>query len=198
MGKKRLVFGVGVNDADYPVNPRVAGKIKACPYYTAWTSMLRRAYSAVYQVNQPTYVDVEVSSDWLTFSNFKSWMEQQDWEGKSLDKDLLLKGNKLYGPEFCMFVPQSVNSFMTERGSLRGEWPIGVHFRKQSGRFQAECRNLKGSKKHLGMFDCPQEAHRAWLTEKLRQAKILASEQSDPRISAALIRRYEEYHEKDN
>ena len=33
---KKLVCGVGNNDADYAVNPRINGKRGMCPAYQAW------------------------------------------------------------------------------------------------------------------------------------------------------------------
>ena len=109
---KRLVYGVGINDADYVVQKwetigYVNGKQKQkliwiCPYYSAWKSMLKRCYSSKYQDKRPTYKGCSVSDEWLTFSVFKVWMEKQDWEGKQLDKDLLFEGNKIYSADTCV------------------------------------------------------------------------------------------------
>lgn len=48
--KGKLVQGVGVNDADYPVTKEevINGKRKyvwVCPYYARWRSLLGRCYS---------------------------------------------------------------------------------------------------------------------------------------------------------
>jgi hypothetical protein len=121
-------------------------------------------------------------------------MEKQDWQDKHLDKDLLIRGNRVYGPDTCIFVSLLVNSFMTESTASRGEWPIGVHWQKASEKFVAMCRNPFASKnEYLGRYDTPQQAHQAWLTRKLALAKLLAAEQDDPRIAKALIERYENY-----
>lgn len=127
--KNKLVYGVGVNDADYVVQKfeRIgyeAGKIKlnlvwVCPYYSIWMAMLKRCYSAKYQESRPTYTGCTVATEWLTFSNFKSWMEKQDWQNKHLDKDLLFEGNKVYNSDTCMFVTQLVNSFINNGGAIR-------------------------------------------------------------------------------
>ena len=77
--------------------------------------MLQRCYSESHLVRQPTYKGCSVCEEWLTFSNFKSWMEQQDWEGKQLDKDLLVYKNKIYSPETCVFVSSVINSFFVEK-----------------------------------------------------------------------------------
>lgn len=201
MKPKRLVWGVGINDADYAVKKNetigyVNGKLKqkqvwVCPYYKAWKNMLDRCYSKKLQERYPTYKGCSVSEDWLTFSNFKAWMEKQNWEGKHLDKDLLFEGNKIYSSESCVLVSPLVNTFTTDRGAARGEWMIGVHWRKGNSKFQSLCNNpFTKKQEHLGYFTCEQEAHQAWLKRKLELAHELAAIQTDPRVAKALIDRY--------
>lgn len=204
MSKPRLVYGVGINDAGYVTEKKesigyVDGKQKwklvwTCPYYQVWKCMLMRCYSTKYQDKKPTYRGCSVSEEWLTFSNFKSWMEKQDWEGKQLDKDLLFEGNKIYSSEACVFVIQMVNSFTTDRGNDRGEWLIGVCWNKSVEKFMAQCRNPFTKKnEYLGLFTSEPEAHKAWLKRKLELAHLLAAEQSDERVAKALINRYSSY-----
>ena len=98
MGAKKLVFGVGINDADYVIDKRINASLPgerrsqkvlwACPYYSRWKDVLSRCYAAYHLLKRPNYFDCTVCEEWLLFSNFKKWMEQQDWEGKQLDKDL--------------------------------------------------------------------------------------------------------------
>ena len=116
---------MGVNDADYTVIPTVNGKQVVCTFYRAWTAMLKRCYNPTYQANNPTYIGCTVCDEWLTFSNFKKWMMRQDFQGKQLDKDLLVKGNKLYSPETCVFVDGMINTFTIDSGAIRGDYPIG-------------------------------------------------------------------------
>ncbi len=193
---RKLVNGVGINDADYNLTEHalVDGKWKIvwrCPFYITWTNMLERCYSAKCQEKFPTYKGCSVVEEWKTFSKFKAWMEKQGWEGKQLDKDLLVHSNKVYGPEHCVFVSGQVNRFMTERTSVRGEWPIGVCWEKEEKKFRAQCNNPFTKKvEHLGVFTCPNEAHQAWLKRKREHAKALASLQTDCRVSKALIDRY--------
>ena len=112
--KDKLVYGVGINDADYRVQEKITvvdedGKKKQklvwiCPFYEKWKPMLRRCYSAKYQEVRPTYIGCSVSEDWLRFSTFKAWMAAQDWEGMEIDKDILFPNNKIYSPETCVFI----------------------------------------------------------------------------------------------
>ena len=206
MKEKKLVHGVGVNDADYVVQIKetvgykdngkpIQKRVWSCPFYITWSNMFNRCYSEKYQESQLTYIRCSVVPEWQHFMAFRSWMEKQDWKGKQLDKDILFPNNEIYSSETCCFVDANVNTFLTERKASRGEWPIGVNFRKDFGKFQARCRDVKtGKVKHLGYYSSPEEAHQAWLTCKLEQAKILASQQTDPRVAAALIDRYENYH----
>lgn len=203
MKPKKLVCGVGINDAEYVVQRKetivVNGKKKQkliwiCPFYQAWASMFARCYSSKLQDNRPTYKGCIVSDEWLTFSNFKAWMETQDFEGKQLDKDLLFEGNKIYSPETCVFVSGMVNNFTIDSGAARGEWLIGVYWNKRANKFTSQCQNpFTKKKEHLGLFDCELEAHEAWLKRKLELARELASEQTDPRVREALINRYSNY-----
>lgn len=194
--KNGLVYGVGVNDADYAVHKtaKVDGKwemVWRCLFYITWKSMLKRCYSSKCHEKYPTYRGCSVVEEWKTFSVFKSWMEQQDWKGKQLDKDLLVHGNKIYGPEYCVFLSSQLNNFMIESTSVRGEWPIGVYWLKQRKKFRARCSNPFTKKvEHLGLFTCPNEAHQAWLKRKRELAHELAALQTDPRVAKALIDRY--------
>ena len=200
----KLVYGVGINDADYVVEKKetigyVNGKQKFrlvwyCPYHRTWRSMLQRCYSHKYQERRPTYKGCSVSEEWLTFSNFKRWMERQDFEGMHLDKDLLFEGNKVYSGETCVFVTKDVNLFTIDSGASRGEYLIGVNWHKVKGKFQSRCCNpMTKKQENLGYFTCELEAHQAWLKRKLELAALLAAEQTDERVAKALIERYTNY-----
>ena len=201
MKAKKLVFGVGINDADYIVQKnettgyvngvRKQKLVWICPYYTTWWNMLQRCYSHKFQERNPTYVGCSVSEEWLRFSNFKRWMECQDFEGMQLDKDLLFAGNKVYSAETCVFVTSVVNSFTNDCGASRGEWLIGADWNKQAGKFQSRCRNpFLNKQEYLGLFDNELEAHKAWLNRKLELAHLLAAEQKDERVIEALLTRF--------
>jgi len=109
LSKRRLVCGVGVNDADYMVHFIKNGIKIRCVYHATWTAMLKRCYSEACQKRQPAYIGCSVCDKWLIFSNFKAWMEKQDFKGKHLDKDIKIKGNKVYSPEACSFVSAAEN-----------------------------------------------------------------------------------------
>lgn len=88
--------------------------------YKMWHNMMQRALSENYKEKYPTYKDVEVCDEWLTYRNFKSWVENyflylsciEGWDKISwcLDKDLLSENdNKIYSPKTCTFLPTELN-----------------------------------------------------------------------------------------
>jgi hypothetical protein len=173
---RKLVYGVGINDADYAViwrpDPTNRKLQQTCPYYEKWRGMFQRCYSEIFKGRYPTYKDCEVCPEWHHFMEFRAWMVEQEWEGKSLDKDLKCRGNKIYSPETCLFIPQEVNTFLNLQERQRGELPIGVSLR--DGKFRSTIRR-EGKQRALGYFSSPEEAHREWLKAKLEQAAELAS-----------------------
>lgn len=188
--KDRMVYGWGVNDADYVVTSFVGGKQRICTFYNTWSGMIERCYSKKYKNKFPTYTDCSVCEEWRYFSNFKRWMETQDWEGKQLDKDMLFPLNKVYSPRSCVFIEQKLNSFLTSNTAKRGKYPLGSCFHKASGKFTALCNDRDGKQKHLGLFSCPNEAHEAYRQYKHKLACKYADEQTDPRIAHALRQWY--------
>lgn len=181
---RRLVYGVGVNDADYAVRPIVNGNRIACPFYDRWIGMLVRCYSAKAQSRNPTYIGCEVCNEWKYFMAFKTWMETQDWKDKELDKDLIGDG-KLYSPDNCVFVSQALNKLFTDHGAARGEHPIGVSWHKMLKKYRARIA-INGKQKYLGLFANPDDALAAWLNAKLEIANGYLASESNPRIRYAI------------
>lgn len=173
--KRRKVCGVGVNDAEYEV--RASFGQGPCPIYTIWKSMLTRCYSGRY----PSYADCSVCDEWHLFSNFKCWAEKQDYQGKQLDKDILQKGNKVYSPTTCMFVPIEVNCFIQSDNLSKG-----VTMKRH--KFQSQCRR-DGVVQYLGIFDTYAQAHECWRAEKERQAVAIAAK-IDDKILANAVEKY--------
>ena len=196
--RNKKVYGVGINDADYnvAVHQIVNGKDKIvwkCHFYTIWKSMLMRCYSEKFQLKRPTYRGCKVCDEWLVFSNFKKWMETQDWQGKHLDKDLLKEGNKVYCPEYCIFVDNKVNTFVIDSGASRGEYMLGVYWDKRNNKYHSQCSNPStGKSEYIGLFTTELEAHLAWKRRKHELACQLADSEycTDPRLAEALRTRY--------
>lgn len=184
--QKKPVFGIGINDADYIVNPVVNGKSSMCPYYNAWSHMMGRSYSKKVHSDNPTYVDCTVTPEWHSFMAFRAWMMTQDWKGKQLDKDILVPGNKVYSPETCIFITRQINTLFNNCGSRRGKYPQGVHFEKSRQKFQAYIAYF-GKRKFLGRFNTASQASTVYLEAKSKHVKNIAEQQSDSRLSTALF-----------
>ena len=121
-----------------------------------------------------------VCDKWLNFQNFAEWFYKNyyeiDNEAMCLDKDILHKGNKIYGPETCIYCPKSINGLFVKCDSIRGECPIGVN-KLPNGRFRAYHHiyiNNKRIIKHLGVFDTPEEAFNIYKQAKEKYIKQVA------------------------
>jgi hypothetical protein len=180
LAQRKLVKGVGINDADYNVTFKNEGKRLMCPVYRKWVQMLARVYCPKYQAKQPTYKKVTVCTEWLTFSNFAKWYEEYYVEGYHLDKDIKVKGNTVYSPDTCLFVPHAINNLILDNSSFRGEFPLGVSFHKPTSKYRADV-TVDGKQKYLGGYVTPELAHTAYkkgkneeLYRKMQQFPYLA------------------------
>ena len=197
----KLIHGVGVNDLGYRVHvqeevtknggKRIRKTVFLCKYYAVWTSMLERCYSEKLLESRPSYIGTSVCDEWLYASEFKKWMEKQDWHDKCLDKDIIVPGSKLYSPDTSAFVLKATNSFVTASDASRGVYPTGVSLCKNTGKYRAHCGNpFTGKRESLGYFSTPEDAHEAWRKRKHVLAQLVAATESDPRVVEALNKRY--------
>ncbi len=160
--------------------------------YQLWNNMINRCYNEKELSRNPTYKDCHVSEDWSYLSKFKEWCNQQigfDQVSWQLDKDILVKGNKVYSPETCCFVPQEINNLFTKADRIRGKYPIGVYEDKQAGKFKVRI-SVEGKHKHVGRYYCEKEAFYAYKVAKEQYIKEVANKwkgQIDVRVYEALI-----------
>lgn len=182
----KLVYGVGINDADYVVNSRLTGP--RCRIYATWSNMLGRCYCEAMLKNNPTYIGCTVSPEWHRFSNFREWyLQQGDVTGKCLDKDILYPGNKVYAPDKCVFVPNELNVLLTKSQSTRGKYPIGVILKNDHPRNKKY--NSKLNRKNLGYYYTPEEAHQVYINAKIQYIQdYYLSKETDQRIIDGLNR----------
>lgn len=138
--------------------------------YNTWFGMISRCYNEKGRLRCPTYKDVIVCEEWHNFQNFAEWFEDNYVEGYHLDKDILVKGNKIYSPQTCAFVPQCINSSFT--GSKR-DLPIGVYYLR--GRYQASTPK-HDKKTYLGFYKTIDEAFYAYKIAKEKYIRELADE----------------------
>lgn len=186
------IYGIGINDATYYISNVMGTEKVSCPYYETWRGMLERCYCAAFQKRNPTYVGCTVVEAWHLFSTFKAWMVTQNWQERSLDKDILFWGNKVYGPDTCLFVPKAINSVLALRGRARGPLPLGVTKITVSGGYiyyQARC-SFYGKQTRIGTFKTVLEAEDAYKAAKLRYIAELAGKETDPKVKQALLALY--------
>ena len=176
------VYGVGVKG----IEPTVDENGKMIDSYKCWCHMLERCYSSKYQKKYPTYKGCYVCNDWLYYPNFKNWYDNNYYEinnkTSQMDKDILIKGNKVYSPNTCIFVPNFINTLFTKSQNTRGEFPIGVSYHKDSKKYKARLRMYKNGKstlKHLGYYNTPNEAFEVYKQSKEDYIKEVADEYKD-------------------
>ena len=178
--RKYVVSGVGINDATYLVQPRINGELCICPYYSIWRAMLTRCYCEKALKKRPTYKDCTVTEEWLTFSNFRKWMETQDWEGNNLDKNAVSINAKVYSPDTCSFVSSRVNNLFTNTSETAGVYSA-------NSKFRAMC-SVNGKRTHIGTYDTKEAAAVAYRKFKSRILINIANFQDDPRVYFGLLK----------
>lgn len=144
-------FGLGINDGKYPTNRHH----KPLKEYALWYGMLGRCYDEKVRDNYKTYEGCTVSDLFLNYTYFYEWCNSQigfNCVDYQLDKDIILKGNKIYTDSYCAFVPKRINVLFTKSNNARGEYPIGVSYSKLHNKYKAQCRNIDNKVIHLGLF----------------------------------------------
>lgn len=160
--------------------------------YRIWTKMLERCYCEATQHKNPTYIGCQVSDCFKNFQHFYSWCSNQTGfyvEGFALDKDILVKGNKVYSEDTCCFVPKEINNLLLTSKRNRGNCVLGVYKINKSEKYRAEVRR-NGRGCSLGCFNTEIEAFQAYKEAKEAHIKEIANkwkDQIDNRVYKVLI-----------
>nr|DAE62888.1 MAG TPA: hypothetical protein [Caudoviricetes sp.]DAI99539.1 MAG TPA: hypothetical protein [Caudoviricetes sp.] len=150
--------------------------------YDTWKAMLQRCYSEKEHERHPTYIGCEVYEGWHNFQNFAKWYKDNYYEVGNekmcLDKDILFKGNKIYSPDTCIFVPETINKLFIKNDKNRGESVIGATLCK-NGKYQAQCNIInpetgKSKQEYLGLYDSQEKAFQVYKYHKERNIKQIA------------------------
>lgn len=189
----KSVYGVGyLGEGEY----KVSENGKQTLYYRTWKGMLRRCYGTLHKGNT-TYQNCFVDESWHNFQNFSQWFDENYYEVNgermNLDKDILIKGNKIYSPKTCIFVPQSINKLFIKSDSSRGKLPIGVFYEKTTGKYGAQW--YKG---YMGLFNTPEEAFYAYKVFKGNYIKEIAEKYNNkiPKLLYDAMLKYKvEFHD---
>lgn len=144
--------------------------------YILWRNMLGRCYNPEYQLNFPTYKGCTVADHFKYYPNFKAWCNRQvgfNENGWVLDKDIILKGNKVYSGINCCFVPHEINNLFVKSDARRENLPIGVTFNKSSNNYTAQY-SLNGRSKYIGNYESIIESFEAYRKVKELHIKFVA------------------------
>ena len=184
------VYGIGVLGTKYP--SMINGVLTK--EYVLWVDMLRRCYSDDFKKKRPTYEGCECSENFIYYEYFYEWCHKQVGFGEcgfQLDKDLLVKGNKVYSENTCVFIPTEINSVLIKCTATRGKNLIGVCWNKKSKAFVAMVSRSKSGSEYLGLFNTEIEAFNAYKQAKENYIKELANkwkDQIDDRAYNALMK----------
>ena len=175
----KSIFGIGyIGEGPYKTKN---GNKPTRAYYT-WKHMLERCYDSACQEKKPTYKDCVVYDEWHNFQNFAKWYEENYYEipGEMMciDKDIIVKDNRVYGPDTCVFVPQCINMLFTKHNNKCKDLPTGVYLSGENGRYIARC-SMKYKNINLGNYDTQEEAFCAYKRFKENKVKELADKYKD-------------------
>lgn len=189
----KKICGVGYLGVGY-YKPTINGKTTIA--YNAWRNMIHRCYDKEYQNIKTTYKECILCEEWLNFQNFAKWCDKNyymiDNEIMNLDKDILCKGNKIYSPETCIFVPQRINKLFIKSNKRRGELPIGVCHTNPKNKFKSYC-STQNKFIYLGNYITPELAFDAYKKCKENVIKEVADEYKNkiPKILYDAMYKYE-------
>lgn len=169
-GRERtLVKGWGVNDADYPVNWSVNGERFRCPIFSIWKSLICRTIPPIKE-SHASYADCSISDGWKHYMDFYNWTNNRDWEGLRLDKDVLIRGNRIYSPDTCVYIPNSLNQLLKQPKKSDSDICMGVRYlhgyKDSKDKFEAYSK-YEQKYIYLGTYYSKEEAHAAWQQEKV-------------------------------
>jgi hypothetical protein len=147
--------------------------------------MMSRCYSEAVHEKFPEYIDCDICDEWYNFSNFKLWYDENVVPLKKaleikldIDKDILFKGNKFYSPDTVCLVPHAINTLFLNSKAARGDYPLGVFYDKDKGKYRA-CMAFMGKSIKLGTFDTVEDAFARYKEYKENFIKKMAKRYKD-------------------
>ena len=186
---RSLCYGVGINDV-------------MIPYFTGtrtwrtWSGIIRRTDNRdpkwLSQPGKEHYADCTLDPRWYKLSVFKEWIEQwDDFENKEIDKDLLIPGNRIYGPDTCLMVRHIVNAWF--KPTIKGDLPRGVSWNsswkkgKSPNPYRAQITPIGGKRTALGVYATIEEASAVFEKARKEQIKVLIETETDSKVKNAMV-----------
>lgn len=163
----KTIFGIGylgLSDGMWDTN-----KPKA--EYNTWKNMVERCCveNTKGKFSQK-YDKVSCCKEWLCYQTFAEWYKKHIYDVGSerlhLDKDIKYKGNTIYSPYHCIFVPQSINEQFKEssgrKKTVDADLPYTIRRTKtNTNRYEVSFRG-----KYLGTYDTVEECINIYLERK--------------------------------
>lgn len=165
--------GIGIHDSGR--FPKTLNG-KRHPLSRKWDDMFLRCYSEKKLAARPSYIGCTVAPEFHRYQDFCEWAvdkiggDKADWQ---LDKDILVRGNTVYSPDTCCFVPRVINQLFHRDSVKPRALPSGVHHHEN--KFAAILAVRKG-RKWLGRFDSVEQAFAVYKEEKENFIKLIAEE----------------------
>ena len=195
---RKLVYGIGINDV------MISG-FSTSKIGRRWYNIIKRTDRRNPNIYgfETTYKDCTLDPRWFKLSAFKEWSEQwDDYENKEIDKDILIPGNKIYGPETCLMVRPLINTFF--KPNIKRDLPRGVSrnisyrdgSRGGKNLYRAQITKVGEKKKNqsrlgmisLGYYPTIEEASAAYESARKEQLQFLIETETDIRVKNALIK----------
>ena len=96
---KSYIYNIGTNDVEFVTKPTINSTRITHPAYSIWEAMLNRCYGATNRSSN-NYIGNTCCMEWYSFNNFLTWWSNNYIPEYQLDKDLLVKNNKIYTTKY--------------------------------------------------------------------------------------------------
>lgn len=162
----KLIQGLGIKDVE-------DCSIREDRWMRDWCRMLQSCNTLKYKV----------CLDWTRASNFKEWYDAnnknhiEDVLGIDyiLDCNILKPNSKMYSPETCAYIPESLHTLFKDFNRFEGQYKGGSSFVADKNKYAVNIR-IGGKHKHLGFFDTEEEAQNKYRAEKYKQCKFVVDD----------------------
>lgn len=147
--------------------------------YSVWSGMLNRCYNKKHP--NKAYIGCSVCEEWYNYTNFEKWFDENyytiDGEEIELDKDILIRGNKIYSPDTCIFVPKRINSLFISLNKNNNK-TIGIDWKEKIHKYQIRCC-FENDRKYIGVYSTEEESFNAYKQFKESYVKQIADKYKD-------------------
>ena len=124
---------------------------------------MQRCYDEETHKLKPYYASCTAEIEWHNFSNYREWHKENAMGNMKvdLDKDILIRGNTVYGSDTCTLVPHFTNTvFETTRGI-----ETNIVYNNTTGKYDVTM-SILGKRIDVGSFDSEEEARQGFIDYK--------------------------------